>query len=164
MAMSKCNIGGHDFFYERVPIVLGEGENKREDKRGVAIFKIADEDEGHVELYWCVIPTSRDKWDEGCESPSDGHVMCMCRNEMDAKMVASSVNISRDIVSTQGTIGEILRKKFAKLEDKYDTDAMSKEIDRLAKEGKSSEEVLEYMMSRREEFLRKKDIKEGGEW
>lgn len=153
--ISKCNIGGHDFYYERVPLLS--------DKSGAAVFAIKENAEAkEFDLYWVVVPVKSD-WDKGCESPKDGHVVCMCKCEIDAKMVASSINLAFAIHSNAGDIED----KFKTIESKYDTDAMSKEIKRLHDEGKSNDEIFEIMKSKRESFRRKNptEIKQdGGEW
>jgi hypothetical protein len=156
--MSKCTMGGHDFYYERVPL-LGDG-------KGVAVFAIKDTvDAKEFDLYWVVIPT-KSEWDKVLESPKDGHVTCMCKEVIDAKMIASSINLAFTLHSKIDTIGDAIKDKFKVLEDMYDTDAMAKEIQRLKDEGKSDAEILEAMKSKRDSFRRKTPAKknDGGEW
>jgi len=156
--MSKCTMGGHDFYYERVPL-LGDG-------KGVAVFAIKDPaDAKEFDLYWVVVPTKSD-WDKVLESPKDGHVTCICKEVIDAKMIASSINLASTLHLKIDTIGDaIIKDKFKVLEDMYDTDAMAKEFRRLKDEGKSNTEILEAMKSKRDSFRRKKPAKnDGGEW
>lgn len=151
-------MGGHDFYFERVPLL---GDNK-----GVAVFAIKDEaDAKEFDLYWVVVPTKSD-WDKGLESPKDGHVTCMCKEEIDAKMIASAVNLAFSLHSKIGDITDVIKGKLKVVEEEYDADAMAKEIVRLKKEGKSDAEILEVMKGKRETFRRKKPEakKDGGEW
>lgn len=155
--MNKCNIGGHDFFYKKInygPI------------GGVCVFAIKDAvDAKEYDLYWVVIPVVKD-WEKGCSSPKDGHVTCMCKEEIDAKMIAAAINIAHGLSSKVIGLDEFIKNKFKDIEDKYDTDAMAKEVSRLHREGKSDEEILKLMKDKRESFLRKpaEVKKDGGEW
>jgi hypothetical protein len=160
-------MGGHDFYYERVPLL--------DDGKGVAVFAIKDTvDAKEFDLYWVVVPV-KSEWDKELESPKDGHVICMCKEVIDAKMIASSINLAFtlhsniDIINIDiigDTIKDKFKEKFKALEDMYDTDAMAKEIQRLKDEGKSDAEILEVMKSKRDSFLRKTPAKksDGGEW
>ena len=159
--INKCNIGGHDFYYEEV--YFGP-------KGGASVFAIKDEaDAKKFDLYWVVIPIKGD-WEKGISNPKDGHVVCMCQNEIDAKMIAASINISHGLsigLVKDGDLEKFFKSKFKSLEDAYDIDAMSKEISRLRREGKSDAEILDIMKSKRESFRRKKPTeteKDGGEW
>lgn len=152
--MSKCTMGGHDFYYERVPL-LGDG------KGVAAVFAIKDKDmvdAKEPDLYWVVVST-KPEWDKVLESPKDGHVTCMCEEVIDARMIASSINLAFTLRSEIGTIGDAIKDKFKVLEDMYDTGAMAKEIRRLRDEGKSDTEILEAMKSKRDSFRRKTPAK-----
>lgn len=155
--MSKCTIGGHDFYCECVPIF--------EDSKGVAVFAVKDNaDAKEFDLYWVVVPV-KSELDKVLESPKDGHVTCMCKEVIDAKMIALSINLALALHSKIDTIGDAIKDKFKVLEDMYDTDAMAKEIRRLKDEGKSDAEILKAMKSKRDSFRRKTPAKsDGGEW
>jgi hypothetical protein len=160
MSMIKCNMGGHDFYCERVPLLNDD------DGKGVAVFAVKDDaDAKEFDLYWVVIPAKSD-WDKVMESPKDGHVTCMCREVFDAKMIASAIGLAFSLQSKIGDIGDAIKDKFKVIEDMYDTDAMEKEIRRLKDEGKSDAEILEAMKSKRDSFRRKTPAKknDGGEW
>jgi hypothetical protein len=90
----------------------------------------------------------------------------MCKEVIDAKMIASSINLAFTLHSKIDTIGDAIKDKFKVLDDMYDTDAMAKEIQRLKDEGKSDAEILEAMKSKRDSFRRKTPTKknDGGEW
>lgn len=155
---TKFNMGGHDFYYDEV-VLCGKG--------GASVFAIKDVvDAKEYDLYWVVIPIKGD-WEKGISNPKDGRVVCMCKELIDAKMIAASINISHSLSSGVMGLDEFIKGKFKSLESKYDTDAMSKEIHRLHKEGKSDDEILNIMQNKRETFLRKKPAetkKDGGEW
>jgi hypothetical protein len=155
--MIKCNMGGHDFYCERIP-TYEDGDFK-----GASIFAVKDKVDAEVDLYWVVIPLPSD-WEKGCSSPDKGHVVCMCREAIDARMVAMSINLAFAINDKVGDIESLIKNKLKILEDTYDTDAMASEVDRLHKESKSDTEIIETMKSKRESFLRKKPAKNGGEW
>ena len=155
--MNKCNIGGHDFYYEQIPY----GPTG-----GVGVFAIKDVVEAkEFDLYWVVIPVKQD-WEKGVSNPKDGHVACMCKEEIDAKMIASAINIAHDLSMKIGGLDKFIKNKFKILEDKYDTEAMEKEIRRLHSEGKSDAEILDIMQSKRKSFLLKptETKNDGGEW
>lgn len=158
--ISKCNIGGQDFYYEHIP--LGDKVG------GAKIFAIKDNaDAKEFDLYWVVIPINHSEWDNGCPSPDKGHVLCMCNDIGNAKMIASSINIAHYISFKFKDLDKIIEREFKDFEDTYDTDAMSKEITRLQSEGKSNAEISKIMTSKHESFLRKKPTenkKDGGEW
>lgn len=156
--MSKCNMGGHDFYFERVPLL---GDNK-----GVAVFAIKDDaDAKEFDLYWVVVPTKSD-WDKVLESPKDGHVTCMCKEVVDAKMIASAINLAFHLYYKMDDITDAIKGKFKVIEKEYDTDAIMKEIEHLKSEGKNDAEVMEILKSKRETFRRKKPEakSDGGEW
>ena len=145
--MNKCNMGGHDFYYEQICFGM---------KGGASVFAVKDvADAKEYDLYWVVLPVGKQDWEKGCSTPKDGRVVCMCKEEIDANMIAASINIARDLAT--------------KIEhsDTYDTDAMAKEIRRLHSEGKSDAEILNLMKDKRDTFLRKKPTepkKNGSEW
>lgn len=156
--ISKCTIGGHDFYYERVPLRINNG---------VAVFAVKDEaDAKEFNLYWVVIPPKLD-WDKILTSPKDGHVACMCKNSIDAEMIAFAIDFTFNLLKPNIGIDNAIKDALKDLNENYDTDAMEKEILRLNKEGKTDAEVIEIMKSKRETFLRKTPApakKDGGEW
>jgi hypothetical protein len=151
-------MGGHDFYYERITL---------SDKGGAAVFAIKDViDAKEFDLYWVVVPLKYYDWEKGCDSPDKGHVVCMCKDICDAKMVASAINIAHHI-SFKVDLDGVIKSMLKPLGDTYDTDAMTKEIHSLRREGKSDDEIIEVMKNKRESFRRKNPTetkKNGGEW
>lgn len=96
--------------------------------------------------------------------PSDGNVVAMCVSEVDAKLVASSINIARLVADANTAVREVSDRKMRELG--FDTEKMTAEIDRLRKEGKSNREIYDYMQSHKEDYLMagKTLPKERGEW
>lgn len=157
--MNKCNINGHDFYYEQIPYGLTKG--------GVGVFVVKKVEEAkEFDLYWVIIPTKQN-WEKGVSNLEDGHVVCMCKEEIDAKMIAAAINIVQDLSSSAMGLGEFIKTKFKDFDYKYDIDAITEEIRRLRKEGKNDAEILDLIRDKRETFLRKKPAetkKDGGEW
>ena len=154
--MNKCNIGGHDFYYEQINFGPAGG---------ASVFAIKDVVEAkEFDMYWVVIPIN--DWDGGVANPKDGHVACMCKGKIEAKTIASAINIAQDL-SSRVTLENLIKTKLKSLEDKYDLNAITEEVVRLRNEGKSDDEILDLMKDKRETFLRKKSAetnKNGGEW
>lgn len=158
--MKKFTIEGKEFECEKLhPEKFGTG---------ACAFRVVD-DEGN-KMNWVVVPNTLEqllKRDCPLETPADGHICAFCVSENDAFMIASSINIASGVIKS----GQKLYKTAEEAENMakelgFDINAIKAEIDKLHKEGKSSEEIREIMNKRICEFMKDghKDKKEGGEW
>ena len=158
--MKKFKIEGKEFECEKLC--------PEQFETGACAFRVID-DNG-IEMNWVATPNTLEhllKRDCPLETPADGRVCAFCLGRNDALMIASSINIASELITSK----QKLDKTAEEAEDiarklGFDIESIKAEIDKLHKDGKSAKEIQEIMNNKMSEFLKDNHNakQEGGEW
>lgn len=171
--MSKTiKINGKTFNYELIAAndITRKGESSRST---IALFKILKDDGSHPPAWWTVYCRTFDAngkptlcTEDGNET-SCGHVIARSYEQRDGELVQGSITLSllaaenpaiSHILTLDPRILEatLLKGLEENLKAKgYNLDACTAKMDELKKQGKSKEEVIDYIVKHHTDFITK---------